>query len=182
MNNFPAVHLVPLAVCLLIAVVWDVRVRRIPNSVCGAIAVAGLGAQFWDAGALDALAALGAGVGTIALLFVFWTRGGIGGGDVKLAGAVAIWVGPRLLPVYWLAAAMAGGVTATVCLLASRSAVRREIRQNLTLAALYQTMPDVSSVRQTQGRVSVPYGVAIAAGAVFVWLRVTAIFVWPRGF
>ena len=169
--NLPAVHLVPLAVCLLIAVVWDVWVRRIPNAVCGAIAVAGLGAQFWDAGALDALVALGAGVGTIALLFVFWKRGGIGGGDVKLAGAVAVWVGPRSLPIYWLAAAMAGGATALVCLLASRSAVRREVRQNLTLAALHRTMPDASAIAQTQGRVSVPYGVAIALGVVFVWLR-----------
>jgi len=167
--NFPLVHLVPLAACLLAAVIWDVSVRRIPNAVCGAIAVAGLGVQFWDSGALAALAGLGAGVGTIALLFVFWQRGGIGGGDVKLAGAVAVWVGPRSLPAYWLAAALAGGVTAAICLLASRRSVRREIRQNLTIAALHQVMPDVGPT--AAGRVSVPYGVAIALGAVFVWWR-----------
>jgi prepilin peptidase CpaA len=167
--KFPAAHLIPLAVCLLLAVIWDVRVRRIPNSVCGAIAVGGLGVQFWDAGALAALAGLGVGIGTIAVLFVFWQRGGIGGGDVKLAGAVAIWVGPWSLPAFWLSAALAGGAVALVCLLASRQAARREIRQNLTLAALHQMMPDVTP--GASGRVSVPYGLAIALGAAFVWWR-----------
>jgi len=167
--NFPAIHLVPLAACLLLAVIWDLRVRRIPNPVCGAIAVAGLGVQFWDAGALAAVAGLGACVGTAALLYVFWQRGGIGGGDVKLAGAVALWVGPSSLPEYWLAASLAGGVTAAICLLGSRASVRREIRHNLTLAALHQRMPDFNPA--TPGRVSVPYGVAIAFGAVFVWWR-----------
>jgi Flp pilus assembly protein protease CpaA len=106
-------------------------------------------------------------VGTIALLWIFWRRGGIGGGDVKLAGAVAIWIGPQSLPMFWLAGAFAGGVTALICLLASRHTARAEIRQNLTLAVLQQRMPDVKPA--AAGRVSVPYGVAIALGAAFVW-------------
>ena len=167
--KFPAAHLIPLAACLLIAVIFDIRARRIPNVVCGAVAVGGLGAQFWDVGVLAALTGLAAGVGTIALLYVFWQRGGIGGGDVKLAGAVAVWVGPISLPAYWLSAALAGGATAAVCYFASRGSVRREIRQNLTLAAVQQMMPDVSPAGG--GRVSVPYGVAIALGAAVVWFR-----------
>ncbi|MES1205227.1 MAG: A24 family peptidase [Pseudomonadota bacterium] len=165
--NFPAVHLIPLAVCLLIAAIWDVSARRIPNAVCGAIAVAGLGAQFWDAGALRAVGGLGAAAITVALLYVFWRRGGIGGGDVKLAGAVATWVGPWSLPTYWLATALAGGGIAAICLLASQKAARQEIRLNLTLAAYHQMIPTVGPARTE--RMSVPYGVAIAAGAVFVW-------------
>jgi prepilin peptidase CpaA len=166
---FPLVHLAPLAAALLIAVAWDVGWRRIPNAVCGAIAVSGLGVQFWDAGALSALAGLGAAVTTTALLYPFWRRGGIGGGDVKLAAAVAIWVGLRSLPAYWLSGALAGGVVAAICGLASGRSVREEIRQNLTLAALHKRMPDVAPA--AAGRVSVPYGVAIALGAVVVWWR-----------
>ena len=168
--KFSLIHLAPLAVTLLIAVIWDVRERRIPNAVCGAIAVSGIGVQYWDAGSLAAIAALAVGVGTIAALMVFWRSGGIGGGDVKLAGAVAVWVGPGSLLTYWLAAALAGGLVAAICFLASRRAVRREIRDNLTLAALHQMMPDVAPTAAV-GRVSVPYGVAIALGAVFVWWR-----------
>lgn len=172
--KFPAAHLVPLAVCLLIGVVWDLRVRRIPNAVCGAIAVAGLGAQFWDVGLVAALSGLAMAIATIAILYVFWQRGGIGGGDVKLAAAVAVWLVPRSLPVFWLASALAGGVTAAVCWAASRAPARREIRANLTLAALQQSMPQVPTevpAGVAAGRVSVPYAVAIAAGAVSVWLR-----------
>ena len=128
----------------MIAVIWDVWERRIPNAVCGAIAVSGIGVQYWDAGIVAAIAALAVGVGTIAALMVFWRSGGIGGGDVKLAGAVAVWVGPGSLLTYWLAAALAGGFVAAICFFASRRAVRREIRDNLTLAALHQMMPDVA--------------------------------------
>jgi prepilin peptidase CpaA len=172
--TFPVAHLVPLALCLLIGVIWDLRVRRIPNAICGAIAVAGLGAQFWNVGVVAAATGLGMGIATIAALYLFWQRGGIGGGDVKLAAAVAIWLAPRALPVFWLASAVAGGVTAAVCWAASRAPARREIRANLTLAALHQAMPQISTevqVGANAGRISVPYGVAIAAGAVVVWLR-----------
>lgn len=167
--NFPVAHLVPLAACLLVGVIWDLRWRRIPNAVCAAIAVAGVGAQLWDVGVWSAVVGLGMGAATIALLFVFWQRGGIGGGDVKLAGAVAVWLAPRALPVFWLASALAGGAVAAVCWAASRGAARREIRANLTLAALQQAIPTVSP--GTAGRVSVPYAMAIALGALIVWLR-----------
>lgn len=167
--NFPVAHLVPLAACLLVGVIWDLRWRRIPNAVCAAIAVAGVGAQLWDVGVWSALGGLGMGAATIALLFVFWQRGGIGGGDVKLAGAVAVWLAPRALPVFWLASALAGGAVAAVCWAASRGAARREIRANLTLAALQQAIPTVAP--GTAGRVSVPYAMAIALGALLVWLQ-----------
>jgi len=41
------------------------------------------------------------------------------------------------------------------------------MRANLTIAALHQVIPSVSPA--TAGRVSVPYGVAIALGAAFVY-------------
>jgi len=167
--KFPVAHLIPLAVFLVIGVIWDLRSRRIPNVVCAAVAVAGLGAQFWNVGGWGVLGGLATGTATIALLYVFWQRGGIGGGDVKLAGAVAMWMAPRSLPVFWLAAALAGGAVAAVAWAASRGPARREIRANLTLAALQQAIPTVAP--GTAGRVSVPYAVAIAAGAFIVWWR-----------
>jgi prepilin peptidase CpaA len=169
--SIPVLHLLPLGASLLIAVAWDVRVRRIPNLVCGATAIAGLGLRFWDDGGLAALGGLGAGALTVALIYPFWRRGGIGGGDVKLAGAAAVGVGlSSALPIFWLATALAGGVTALVCLSMSRRSVRREIRANLTVAALHQVIPDIGPM--VTGRVSVPYGVAIASGVVFVlWWR-----------
>jgi prepilin peptidase CpaA len=106
---------------------------------------------------------------TILLLYRPWLAGGLGGGDVKMASAAAIWVGLDGMIRYALAVAAAGGVVALIMYLLSRKSVRQEVRANLTLAALQQTLPTVE-IRKP-GRPSVPYGLAIAAGAAFVLLR-----------
>jgi len=165
--TYPVLQIIPLGACLLGAVVWDVRARRIPNGVIGVAAGLGLFAQFWDGGVLSVMGGVLAAALTVAMLFSFWTKGGIGGGDVKLAGAVAIWIGLRALPWFALSTALAGGVTALVCLALSKTAARKEIQANLTLTVLQQQIPTVETAGV--GRVSVPYAIAIAAGVVATW-------------
>jgi prepilin peptidase CpaA len=147
---------------------WDLAKRRIPNLVTGAVAVLGLVAQLVDRGWLSAASGLAAAVVSVALLYRPWVAGGIGGGDVKLAAAVAIWVGLESMIRYALAVAAAGGVVALVMYFSSRKAVRQDVKTNLTLAALQQTLPTVEV--RAAGRASVPYGLAIAAGAAFALL------------
>ena len=170
--HFSFVHLVPLLAGLVAAAAWDLSSRRIPNAITAGIAVAGLGCQFWNSGALAMASALGAALGSVAILYTFWVRGGLGGGDVKLAAAVATWFGIGGLPMYWLTAALMGGVVAGICFVRSTQTARTEIRQNLTLAVAQQVVPSVPSgpTKQT-GRISVPYGVAIALGAVITLWR-----------
>jgi prepilin peptidase CpaA len=91
---------------LATAVASDIASRRIPNLVVAFIAAAGLVVQWVNGGpsaaALSALASLG----VLALLLVPWMSGKLGGGDVKLIAATAIWVGPsRVLPFLALTAA-----------------------------------------------------------------------------
>jgi prepilin peptidase CpaA len=167
--TFPVSHLLPLGVCLMVGSVWDIARRRIPNVVTGAAALAGVGLQLVDRGWLSMLSGLAAAIVSIALLYRPWMAGGIGGGDVKMAAAVAIWVGLGGLIRYALAVAAAGGIVALIMYVLSRKAVREEVRTNLTLAVLQQTMPSVE-IRKS-GRASVPYGLAIAAGAAFALLR-----------
>jgi hypothetical protein len=69
---------------------------------------------------------------------------------------------------YALVAAASGGVVAIVAYLLSEQAARREMKNNLTLAALEQRFPPVPA--KGPGRVSVPYCVAISAGAVITFL------------
>ncbi len=166
--TFPAPHLLCLGVTLVIGAAWDLAKRRIPNLVAGAAAVLGLVAQLVDRGWLSAASGLAAAVVSVALLYRPWVAGGIGGGDVKLAAAVAIWVGLESMIRYALAVAAAGGVVALAMYLSSRKAIRQEVRTNLTLAALQQTLPTVEV--PAAGRASVPYGLAIAAGAAFALL------------
>jgi len=170
--SYPLHHLLPLAVLLAVAVTWDLSSRRIPNLVIAAVAVVGLGVRVWDQGVLSGLLGLVTGLVTVMLLFGFWRRGGVGGGDVKLAGAVATWVGLTSLPSFYLGSALAGGLVSLVCLALSRAHVRREVRVNLTLAALHREVPDAATaMTASAGRVSVPYGVAIALGAALVVWR-----------
>jgi prepilin peptidase CpaA len=165
---------------LVIGAVWDIAKRRIPNLCTGAAALLGVAAQLVDQGGWSLLSGLAAAVVSVALLYRPWMAGGIGGGDVKMAAAAAIWVGLGGLIRYALAVAAVGGVVALIMYALSRKAIRQEIRTNLTLAALQQSLPsvEVREVREapidgkneSPARPSVPYGLAIAAGAAFALL------------
>lgn len=79
-----------------VAAAWDLRTRRIPNHLTLPVFAAGWIWQAIDRG----WAGLGdAGLGFLVgfgILFVLWIVGGGGGGDVKLMGALSVWLGFRL--------------------------------------------------------------------------------------
>lgn len=85
----------------LAAAVTDSRFRRIPNKLtmpmflCGLVFQIGFNGWSGDgslggAGLQSALLAFLVGFGT---LFLLWMIGGGGGGDVKLMGALSVWLG-----------------------------------------------------------------------------------------
>jgi leader peptidase (prepilin peptidase)/N-methyltransferase len=117
---------------LLVVAVIDLEHQLVLNSVLLACAPLAMGAALawpaavrqpvWDfsprIGALgvDALAAAGLGF-TLFLLLAVLSRGGIGGGDVKLAAVLGLWVGMERLAVALLVAVVLGGLVAGVLLL-----------------------------------------------------------------
>ena len=155
-----------LAVFLITAALWDIRRRRIPNFLSAAVLLTGLLAALLGPGWKSALSGLGATALTIVICWVPWTKGRIGGGDVKLAAAAAAAVGLSFLVEYLLATALIGAVVALICYFLSKRAVRREIVTNLKLVAA-GVMPE-PPLRSGNGRVSVPYGVASAAAALLI--------------
>lgn len=90
------VFLVGVAGFTAAAAIWDYRERRIPNKLT--LPVFGLGLVYQ--GVFGGLSGLGdAGLGFLlgfGTLFVLWMIGGGGGGDVKLMGALSVWLGFRL--------------------------------------------------------------------------------------
>ena len=95
-----SVQLIVFLICVgaytLAAAIWDIRVKRIPNKLT--LPVFGLGLVYQVAfnkvdGLLAAAAGFAAGFG---LLFVLWMIGSGGGGDVKLMGALGVWLGGKL--------------------------------------------------------------------------------------
>jgi prepilin peptidase CpaA len=161
-------YLVPLALGLVCAVVCDLRWRRIPNAVAASVFLTGLGMRGFEGGIRAFLSGMAAAAILVVVLYRPWRGGAIGGGDVKLAAATGTWVGLSLLLWFSLATVVAGGVVAGFCYLFARAPARAEVRANLIIAAVHGDLPPVPSHRK--GHPSVPYAVAIAAGAAFALL------------
>jgi leader peptidase (prepilin peptidase)/N-methyltransferase len=156
---------------LLLVAGWDIAKRRIPNWANAALACTALVLQGLYNGGGAVLSGLGAALVTLALLWGPWTKGRLGGGDVKATLCAAMFLGFGLLVQFYLYTAIAAGIAALVCLGASSARVRREIAENMKLVALRAGMPD-APMRSGGGRVSVPFGPAAAAAAlVLLWWK-----------
>jgi prepilin peptidase CpaA len=157
----------------LVAVVGDVRERRIPNKLTFPLLAGGL---IWSAW-LGGVAGLGEALGACFLLAVpyvllFLYAGG-GAGDAKLMGAIGAWLGIRQSVSVLLFVASAGLVLSL-----AKAIKERRLKVVLTniLLSLYTFMLCVAGGRrpalaegpneqvEQADRLEVPYGVAIAAG------------------
>jgi prepilin peptidase CpaA len=105
----------------------------------------------------DVLWHMGAAIAVLAVGFVFFARGWIGGGDAKLAASTALWVGFDHLMAYLLYASIFGGL--------------------LTLALIYfrlMPLPQALADKEWLKRLhrldgGVPYGIALAAAALVIY-------------
>lgn len=131
--------LAALAIALLIAAFTDLKSRRIANWLNLAIA---LGAPvFWWASGMslwpDIAMQIGVAFATFAVLCVLFALKAMGGGDVKLLTALALWIQPMLFLKLLIVMALVGGV--------------------LTIGfGAWHVM------RRQRDKMAIPYGVAIA--------------------
>lgn len=128
-----------LGVLLVVAAATDLRNRTIANELTGAIAL--LAPVHWFASGLspwpDMAVQLGLGLLVFALFAVAFWLGQMGGGDVKLLGALALWLPLFALGRMLIVMAIAGGL--------------------LTLL-----LWGAHKLRKAQEQLEIPYGVAIA--------------------
>ena len=150
-----------LAAGLAVAVVTDVRSRRIPNWLTATIAVAGFVLAFSHIGRITpGQAALGLLLG-LALMLPGHIIGATGAGDVKLMAAVGAIVGPSLVFTAFLCTAVAGGVFA-IAVAARRGRLRATIEGTGLLVAA--PMLARSEIEAPARRNRFAYGPAIAVG------------------
>lgn len=128
----PSVLDVGLFAVLLALALFDLRLRLLPDGLTLPLLLAGVPVALSTTG--DVLAAVIAGVVTYALAFlVAWIfrqmRGeeGLGGGDLKLMAAVAIWLGPAQAPVAIVLAAVAAIAAEAVVALVTGGYDRRRL-------------------------------------------------------
>jgi len=137
--------LIALAIALIFAAVTDIQRRQIDNWLNITIA---LGAPaFWWASGLSLWPDVALQLGIAVLAFAFFA--GLfalrlmGGGDVKLLTVLALWIEPNSFVQLLLIMALAGG-------------------------ALTIVMGAYHFLQQQKERLAIPYGVAIAFGALWV--------------
>jgi prepilin peptidase CpaA len=151
----------------LAGAVVDVRSARIPNRLTYTtllmallLRVTLLGVPGLKSGLLGLLISGG--------LFLFlFALGAMGGGDMKLIAAVGAWVGSTQVLTLILSAAMAGGVLALGRMILSKS-LAQHLRNAghlvyYRLTSGIQIHPELNV--QSAGSLRVPFGVAIAVGA-----------------
>jgi prepilin peptidase CpaA len=106
---------------------------------------------------LPAVAVAGA-VFLVGLLL--FAGGWAGGGDIKLISAAALWAGPSLVVPFLVIMGLGGGVLAGGAMVLQSA---RRFRTDGSLCAI--------SLAQISECPKIPYGIAIAAGAIYVGVR-----------
>jgi prepilin peptidase CpaA len=136
----------------------DLFTMTISNRI-SLILVAGFGLLALGTGmpASEILQHVGAGGLVLAVTFVFFLRGWVGGGDAKLAAATALWLGWTHLFDYVLYASLLGGVL-TLGLLEFRK---------LSMPSVLAGKEWAERLHQPNG--GVPYGIALAIAALVVY-------------
>jgi prepilin peptidase CpaA len=142
---FTQLLLVALAAILVFAAAVDARTFTISNRLN--LTVALMAPAYWLSMALSPWPGfaiqLAAGGTVFVLMAGAFYAGMMGGGDVKLAAALALWFSPMSIVKFLLLTSLAGGV--------------------LTLAIVAW-----HRVKRREGRPQIPYGVAIAFGGLAI--------------
>lgn len=165
------IHSTVFIALMVVAAGTDLRTGRIPNKLTGA----GLAAAFILL-APSGSAALWGGVAgaalAFALTFPLFALRALGGGDVKLLTVAGAFLGTgRVVPAL-LITAIAGGVLA-LAEAARRGVLLPVLFRSRQLAGNLATLGRTGErmTLASPGAVTIPYGVAIAVGALAAWLR-----------
>ena len=140
------------AIALVAAAASDMRSYEIPDTANAVIGTLYLVYATTAPGHIDVA---GACIVAFVVFLVgagLFATGAIGGGDVKLLSVTALWAGPGLIMPFLFATAMSGGVLSLTVLLRAQFAGRAAI----------------------DAKPRVPYGIAIAAGGLFVVARISS--------
>ena len=174
MMNLPQLPFVFAIVVGAVACVCDLRTRRIPNILTFGAALAAMATLGLANGADGLLVSVQGWLLGVALFFPFFALGGLGGGDVKLMGALGAWLGPALTLHLGLYASLAGGAMAVVVALRASyltQALRNvQLLGNIWLTTGLRPIESISLRGATTPRLA--YAVPMFAGLlVTLWLQ-----------
>ena len=159
-----------LVVVLVLAIWFDVRRRRIPNWLTTGGAVAALVVRGFI-GAEAVWAGLLGGTFGLSLGILLFAAGAMGAGDGKLLATVGSFMGFRAFVQALPLIGVAGGVLALAVTARKGTLVPTLLRfRDLLLHIMSFGRLGERRTLAMPGAVTVPYGVAVAAGAAWGWL------------
>lgn len=143
---------------MAIAAIIDLATLTVPNRlVLGLAALFLLVAPLAGLGLQDIGLHVGLALAALALSFVLFSLGLVGGGDAKLFAATCLWLGPAAIVPYAIYAALIGGGLALLLL----------FWRGLPLPAML--VAERWLVRLHSPEEGVPYGVALAAAGLLAY-------------
>lgn len=176
MNGVPF----PVGPCVLVLIalasVWDLHARRIPNGLVGLGMVVAIAVHCWLQGALQGLMfVLGGCLIGGGLLLPGYALRLLGAGDVKLMAAIGAFCGAYLAFDIFLGTAVISGVWSLATLIVRKQA-SRGIHAAASIVMSLGIGPQSSATDKNgendkvaaHSSSTLPYGVAIALGTVFV--------------
>lgn len=149
---------------LLYVATVDIATRLIRNEICVALALLGIASQLPNS--MQVVESLLSTAILFLLLLIPYTRGGIGGGDVKLLTALAIGFSPAGAIQLLTITALAGGVLALLHLLMRLLPHPKLAPAGSSLARRVYAIERWRHLRHAP----LPYGVAIACGGIWTIL------------
>jgi prepilin peptidase CpaA len=169
------IDLILLAACLvyILAAANDVVARIIPDTCSLALLLLGLSRLILIDGSASAFVDVATAAGTFIVLVMLCMAGLLGGGDAKLIAASTFFLGFERLADFFSTTALSGGILALLYLighailsgrtmqlppLSGPSGSRHGWKRRLKVAV-------AAEHRRVARKQSIPYGVAIAAGA-----------------
>ena len=145
--------------------VSDVRSLKIPNWASIAIAATFLPAALLGGiGLATIVLHYGIGAALLAAGMFLFIQGIVGGGDVKLLAAIAVWIGWDDLGLYLFLVALIGGALALVVMVTRRISWKPSLLDSVPWLGRGPATTQV-----------VPYGVAIGLAAILLFSRLAVV-------
>lgn len=159
-----------LGISLGLASTLDLKYRRIPNWLTLAIAIIFItfnSVTLGFDGFIHSVTGLLAG---IALLWIPFALGGMGGGDVKLLGAIGAGIGPVAVLHVFLWSAVFGAIFSIVESIRQKrlKTTLKNVKERLLLILLRQKFVAEKDVQCSQKPIYIPYAISLSLGTILV--------------
>lgn len=155
-----------LVVVIVASVYTELKESRIPNWITGSGILVGLLLGYVPGG-LSFGASVGGFCVGFGFLFLFYMFGGLGGGDVKLMGAVGALLGYPLVLATLVYTAFVGAIMAVFVLIWRRDLWQGILRAFYVFFRFRRSAPDeTTDDGAEQTSVTIPYGIAICIGCI----------------